>query len=154
MTGKDGKILAECATNMALLQATGQAMNKALGEMQADSKLMRESFNEQKISTVKLESTVDRLVLAVDKLEDNLDTKIDYKIEKAQESCVVRKAVNKKTERDITKKLLPPSNPPAAPDTEDEIAKTIRRLPKKMQIIVGIVLTICIVAAACVTIFT
>ena len=138
MTGKDGKKLPECDAQLRFLEATGQAMNTAFGEMQKEFRLLRDDMYTQRVSIGTLTGNVKQLTDNVDRLNNMLDTKIDKAIAEHEENCVFSKVAKKKQERDITKSLKIESS--SIPPTE--ITKNLKKLPKKAQAVIYICLAI------------
>ena len=154
MTDQEGRILPQCAAQLAILETTGRQMNKAFGEMQQEFKIMTRDIQSQQIAVGRLTDGVDKLSISVEKLNGNLDERLRIH----EESCLIRKIVNKRAEKDITEKLhfSRSSNPPKTKEEveDDEIAKSIRKLPKKIQIIVGIIISAGIITSGIITFLT
>lgn len=149
MTDIDGKPLPECAANIAILQTTGQSLNRSFGEMRQEFIALRDNLYDQQAVVGKLTGSVERLTTVVEKLSDHVELKIKESRQEHESNCAFFQVAKVKTVQDITKKFktegnsLPPSDPSANP-----LEATIKKLPKKIQPIIYVILGILTVAGS------
>lgn len=112
MTTEGGKILAECAANMAVMRATGESFNQALGILQTDYRKTRDLVNQNTLVVEELQKLVTKELLpAIRQLPETVDGKIQYHEEKDPLHAAAMAA----HKSDITQKLkhsksIPPEN--------------------------------------------
>lgn len=150
MTNNNGKPLALCAANIAVLEATGKQTNKALGALQQEIKETNKNIQLQQIAIGRLADNVDRLTssqkelsIKIENIEHNTLDRINKSRSQHESNCVFYQAAKKKTEKDITKRFLVSSSPNDPIKEEDVIlVKKIRNLPKKVKtaITIGVII--------------
>lgn len=131
MTSKSGEVLPKCAAQIAVLEATGKSMNKALGEMSSEFKEVKETIQEQKILTATLTTNMEKLSNSIENLNEKLDNKIEAKVNDHENKCVFHQVARKRTEDDITKRFKLSSIPPTKEDEKDQ--GFLQKLPGKIK---------------------
>lgn len=151
MTDAEGKVLPQCAAQIAVLEATGKQFSKSIGEMHQGLKENNNILQKQTISIATLATNVNTLTAKVDELTNTLDVRVNKAIIQKQKECIWNKVAEEKTQRDITKKFLKESNPPndilAIEEEKSKalILKKIRGLPKKIQTAIYIGMTLAVI---------
>lgn len=112
MTSEGGKILAECAANMAVLKTTGESFNRALGRLETDYRSIGEIVGQNTTVVEEMKRIVTEELLPVVKGVPEL---VDGKLRYHEENDPLHAAAMAAHKSDITQKLkhsksIPPEN--------------------------------------------
>jgi predicted nucleic acid-binding Zn-ribbon protein len=150
MTSKDGKVLPQCAAQIAVLETTGKQIQDAFSEMRQEFKENNKSTQKLHIIVSNLTTSVDALSGSVKELNRNLDTRIENAVTKKQKECVLFNVVTEKSKKEITK-LFKDSVPPRPKEEDrdqDFVLKKIKGLPKKVQAAIYIGMIVATIAGS------
>lgn len=102
MTSDDGKVLAQCAAQLATLETVGQSFNLALGRLEEDHRATRDIVSQNTAVVADMKRVViDELLTAVRGVPELIDGKLRYH----EENDPIHKAAREAHEKDITEKF-------------------------------------------------